>query len=59
MFFKERVVRRLRVMLLRKKMLKRLRMLRKLRLTLLKKTVIKRLKIKLIISRLSLIFLRE
>jgi hypothetical protein len=59
MFFKEKIIKRLRVILLRKRILKRLRMLRRLRLILLKKTVIKRLKIKLIINRLSLIFLKE
>jgi hypothetical protein len=46
-------------MLLRKRMLRRLGMLRRLRLTLPKKTVARRLRIKLVISKLSLIFLRE
>jgi hypothetical protein len=59
MLFKGRVVRRLRVMLLRKRMLRRLGMLRRLRLTLLKKTVARRLRVELVVSRLSLIFLRE
>jgi hypothetical protein len=59
MFLRGRVVRRLRVMLLRKRMLRRLEILRRLRLTLPKKTVARRLRVELVISRLSLIFLRE
>jgi hypothetical protein len=53
------VIKRLKIMLLRKKMLRRLGILRRLRLTLSKETVARRLKVKLIISRLSLIFLKE
>jgi hypothetical protein len=57
--FRGRVVKRLRVMLLRKKMLRRLGILKRLRLTLPKETVARRLRVELVISRLSLIFLRE
>jgi hypothetical protein len=59
MLLKERIVRKLRVMLLKKRMLRRLGMLRRLRLTLLKETVARRLKVELVMSRLSLIFLRK
>jgi hypothetical protein len=59
MLFRRRVIRRLRIILLRKRMLRRLGMLRRLRLTLPKETVVRRLRVELVVSRLSLIFLRE